>query len=108
MRELWKEIGMEQTAFVKFRGQKVIKGWPQKLKEAQKEKTFEIDGVTYRRIPHDGEYGNCHDCSAKKGELHVVGCDMERCPKCGGQSISCECDTNGELSEDETCPHCGR
>ncbi len=31
----------------------------------------------------------CHDCSAKPGELHKLGCDMERCPFCGRQLISC-------------------
>lgn len=33
----------------------------------------------------------CHDCGANEGELHQFGCDMERCPFCGGQLISCEC-----------------
>src|SRR5678815_2525340 len=34
---------------------------------------------------------NCHDCGAKPGELHSPGCDTERCPRCGGQLISCDC-----------------
>lgn len=34
---------------------------------------------------------NCHDCNAKVGEHHKSGCDTERCPKCGGQLISCDC-----------------
>lgn len=33
----------------------------------------------------------CHDCAAKYGEYHHFGCDIERCPKCGGQIISCDC-----------------
>ena len=35
----------------------------------------------------------CHDCNIlnKKGNVHHFGCDMERCPKCGGQLISCGC-----------------
>lgn len=33
---------------------------------------------------------NCHDCEAKPGDLHVPGCDVERCPLCGFQLISCE------------------
>lgn len=31
----------------------------------------------------------CHDCGAKAGELHQLGCDMERCPICGKQLITC-------------------
>lgn len=34
---------------------------------------------------------NCGDCGAKPGQFHTPGCDMERCPMCGGQSISCHC-----------------
>lgn len=34
---------------------------------------------------------NCHDCDCKEGEIHVFGCDMERCPFCGGQLLSCDC-----------------
>ncbi len=33
----------------------------------------------------------CHDCGAKEGQLHQLGCDMEKCPFCGGQLISCDC-----------------
>lgn len=35
----------------------------------------------------------CHDCNIvnKPGNFHHAGCDMERCPKCGGQLISCIC-----------------
>lgn len=33
----------------------------------------------------------CHDCGCSKGNHHHMGCDMERCPKCGRQYISCDC-----------------
>ena len=34
---------------------------------------------------------SCHDCRAEEGQLHLLGCDMERCPNCGRQLISCDC-----------------
>jgi len=33
----------------------------------------------------------CHDCHVKEGELHHFNCDMERCPFCGNQLITCGC-----------------
>jgi len=56
--------------------------------------------VTHLRFPN-GEvferrkdmYGDkkCHDCGITKGGYHHAGCDNERCPRCGGQLISCDC-----------------
>jgi len=34
----------------------------------------------------------CDDCVAKQGEYHLLGCDLEPCPKCGEQLISCDCE----------------
>lgn len=66
------------------------------------------DGKAYRCKPHGEDWQdmpgvdqatkdalkqrNCHDCNAAPGQFHHPGCDMERCPKCGGQAISCDCD----------------
>lgn len=36
----------------------------------------------------------CGDCGAHYGGYHHPGCDMERCPVCGRQLISCCCDEN--------------
>ncbi len=33
----------------------------------------------------------CPACRTKPGDLHVPGCDIERCPRCGGQAIGCNC-----------------
>lgn len=40
---------------------------------------------------HEDENDTCHDCGATFGQYHTEGCDMERCPCCGGQLISCDC-----------------
>lgn len=88
--------------FINYKGATVIKGWPEKIAAAQLECSYVINGVTYPRIPFGDEregffvedHEHCHDCAVMKGELHVPGCDVERCPACGGQAIGCDC--NGE------------
>lgn len=35
--------------------------------------------------------GACSDCGKGFEEPHVLGCDVERCPACGGQMNSCDC-----------------
>lgn len=41
--------------------------------------------------------GPCHDCHAIVGAYHHPGCDVERCPICEGQLISCGCLDEPEL-----------
>lgn len=56
------------------------------------------EGEKYDRLPYEKEpeYADvmpdvCHDCNAGLGKYHHFGCDMERCPKCHGQLITCDC-----------------
>ena len=42
-------------------------------------------------MPDPYKKETCHDCLCEEGRLHERGCDMERCPFCGGQLISCGC-----------------
>ena len=39
-----------------------------------------------------GQPQPCGDCAVPVGAYHIPGCDVEECPRCHGQSISCDCD----------------
>lgn len=47
------------------------------------------DKISRARIPNGED--PCHDCKCPPGTLHHPGCDMERCPKCERQALSCGC-----------------
>lgn len=63
----------------------------------------EVNGLKYKRLKFGtveedwGEIGpikadeRCGDCGTTKNHLHHDGCDIERCPKCHGQLLSCDC-----------------
>ncbi|WP_457356559.1 hypothetical protein [Roseateles sp. P5_D6] len=84
---------------VEFRGIEVVEGWPERIQEAQLLLTCHPNGKEMGRVRYGAEEDDwgandraCHDCGVIKGELHVPGCDVERCPSCGGQIFGCDCD----------------
>jgi hypothetical protein len=82
--------------FVTYQGAEIVKEFPSEILDSQFIISYRIDGKDYTRIrwrarSPDPEYRNCHDCGVIPGQLHTPDCDMEECPKCGGQWITCEC-----------------
>jgi hypothetical protein len=93
---------------VMYRGVSMIEGWPQRIEDAQSILTCEVGGKSVPRIRYGDEEDDwgantrpCHDCGAIKGELHVEGCDVERCAGCGGQRFNCDCEPNEEDNDVE-------
>ncbi len=88
----------DENDFVIFNGCKMISWWPERIKKAQLLTHYIINDEEYERIRYGDEEDDwgandlpCHDCRVIKGQFHVESCDVERCPACKGQSISCEC-----------------
>ena len=81
--------------------------------ESQEVKMIALKGKRYRRLKYgeeemkyinrreirfasrDKRWGNadvpCHDCHAIRGQYHCDHCDMERCPRCFNQFLTCGC-----------------
>jgi rRNA maturation endonuclease Nob1 len=82
-----------------YRGVPMIEGWPEKIIAAQEIVSLKLQGRDIPRIRYGKEQSDwnvantpCHDCRVLVGEFHVPSCDVEECPVCGGQLISCDCE----------------
>ena len=89
--------------FVEYRGVRMIEGWPERIQQAQLETSLSFAGKPIPRIKYGAEQDDwqakdspCHDCRVLEGELHVAGCDVEECPICHTQLITCDCEFDSE------------
>jgi hypothetical protein len=91
---------------VTYNGVEMVEGWPERIIGAQTVREYVIKGIAYARVPYgaesddwDAEHLACHDCRVVRGQLHVPSCDVEQCPACGDQAITCDCERDDESFE---------
>ncbi|MDC0760576.1 hypothetical protein POF51_07730 [Brevibacillus sp. AG] len=101
-----------RNELVVYNNEEVHKSFPKEILEAQFIEDYLIGHEVYPRIrfgdekyggaKFDHDFTRCNDCSVLIGQYHVPGCDIEQCPKCYGQSISCICDDSYLDNLDDT------
>lgn len=85
-----------------YRGVEIYKEFPSELLEMQIFNAIMIiiDGkkhfferYKYGNAPLDKilKHEQCDDCCVSQGEYHLENCDLEECPHCGKQLLSCSC-----------------
>ncbi|MFK7760227.1 MAG: HAD family hydrolase [Phycisphaerales bacterium] len=74
-------------------------GWIDKIRHEQSKLCLRSNDhhiharIRYGSEPEDwgASENRCRDCGVAHGEIHVFGCDIERCIRCDGQACFCDC-----------------
>lgn len=60
-----------------------------------------VAAVRFGKEPRGWRSGErCGDCGVVRGAFHHPGCDVQRCPSCRGQLITCGCEFDEDPLED--------
>lgn len=92
-----------RRGFITYQGAGASKDFPSEIVTSQFATTLLIEEKEYPRVRRGDEshvhlektgqpVSNCHDCGVLVGQYHTSNCDMEQCPKCKRQLLSCDCD----------------
>ena len=102
---------MNDADMVPMFGQMMRRDWADALAKTQLETFYRDADGEYARIPFGQETflsptfanaGPCRHCGTIKGKLHDPSCDYEQCPKCGIQTMMCDCEFVGHDWRDES------
>ncbi|MGE4536182.1 MAG: hypothetical protein AB7D37_03810 [Desulfovibrio sp.] len=81
-------------------GQRICPACGQDMRDAEScgGPLIQVAGRVYERVRFSQESGNrweefdfCPECGVSHGGLHHPGCDIEECPRCRRQYLSCDC-----------------